>query len=77
VMRAPLNPGEGPQVASVRPSARQTWAEAKRLSNEEFERGYVEALLERHKGKVSEAARSAQMDRVYLYRLIKRYGLKT
>ncbi len=77
VMRAPLNPGEGPQVASARPSARQTWAEAKRLANEEFERGYVEALLERHKGKVSEAARSAQMDRVYLYRLIKRYGLKT
>ncbi len=76
VMRAPLSPGENAPAAAVRPSANHTWAEGKRLANEEFERGYVEALLERHKGKVSEAARAAQMDRVYLYRLIKRYGLK-
>lgn len=37
---------------------------------------YLEALLERHQGKVSHAAVEADVDRVSLYRLMRKHGLK-
>ena len=43
---------------------------------EQFEREYVEALLARHAGNVSRAAREAQIERAYLQRLIRKHGLK-
>jgi DNA-binding NtrC family response regulator len=43
---------------------------------ETFERSYLEQLLARHEGKVSQAAKEAEVDRVYLYRLMRKYGLK-
>jgi len=39
-----------------------------------FERGYVDDLLRRHGGNVSQAARAAGIARVYLYRLMRRHG---
>jgi DNA-binding NtrC family response regulator len=42
---------------------------------EQFEREYLTALLQRHQGKVAKAALEAEVDRAYLYRLIKRHGL--
>jgi two-component system, NtrC family, response regulator GlrR len=41
-----------------------------------FEKRYLETLLERHVGNVSEAARAAGVNRGHLYRLLSRYGLK-
>jgi transcriptional regulator of acetoin/glycerol metabolism len=43
---------------------------------EAFEKAYVTWLLARHEGNVSAAAREADMDRKYLYKLAKRHGLK-
>jgi DNA-binding NtrC family response regulator len=43
--------------------------------NEHFERLYLTWLLERTGHNVSQAAREAQMDRKYLHRLMRRYGL--
>ena len=44
---------------------------------ERFERQYLIALLEETKGNVAEAARRAGIDRVTLFRSIRRYQLKT
>ena len=49
--------------------------EAKERLIEAFEREYLEGLLARCGGNVSRAAREAGIDRVYLHRLLKRYGL--
>ncbi|NNB86944.1 sigma-54-dependent Fis family transcriptional regulator [Corallococcus exiguus] len=54
-----------------------TYAESRRRALETFEHDYVEALLKLHGGKVSQAAAAADMDRVYLYRLLRRHGLKS
>ena len=40
-----------------------------------FERHYLELLLDKHDGKVAAAAETAGVSRVYLYRLLGRYGL--
>lgn len=42
---------------------------------EAFEREYTRAVLARAEGNVSQAARVAGIDRVYLHRLIRKYGL--
>ena len=41
-----------------------------------FDTTYLPALLERCKGNVSKAAREAELDRAYLFRLLRRHGLK-
>jgi DNA-binding NtrC family response regulator len=43
---------------------------------ESFERVYLNQLLARHDGRVAQAATEAGVDRVYLYRLMRKYGLK-
>jgi two-component system response regulator GlrR len=40
-----------------------------------FERQYLEALMAQHEGKVAAAAETAGLSRVYLYRLLGKYGL--
>ncbi|MEM9073285.1 MAG: sigma 54-interacting transcriptional regulator [Myxococcota bacterium] len=65
---------EQPVKAGVDPTI--TYPEARRRALEHFEREYLEALLAHHGGNVSQAARSAAMNRPYLYRLLRRHGLK-
>jgi len=42
----------------------------------DFERKYVEAILDAHDGNVSSAARAAGVDRGWIYQLMRRHGLK-
>ena len=42
---------------------------------EQGERLYIDDLLRRHQRNVSAAAREAELDRTYLYKLIRKYGL--
>jgi DNA-binding NtrC family response regulator len=50
--------------------------EAKAQLVEAFERDYLEALLARHHGNISRAASEAGIDRNYIHRLVKKYGLE-
>ena len=80
VMQETLEPGLEPEgsvpESPVAVDPRVPYPEAKLRAQYAFERAYVKALLELHKGKVAQAAESAGIDRVHLYRLIKRHRLK-
>ena len=49
--------------------------EAKGMLVEVFEREYLVQLLDRHGGNISSASREAGIDRNYIHRLVKKYGL--
>ncbi len=53
-----------------------SFGQAKALVVEEFERNYLRRLLERSNGNLSQAARTANLDRPHLYKLLNRYGLR-
>jgi DNA-binding NtrC family response regulator len=50
--------------------------EARRRAMGEWERQYLEELLQQHGGKMSQAAAAAGINRVYLYKLLTRHSLK-
>ncbi|HZW90519.1 MAG TPA: sigma-54-dependent Fis family transcriptional regulator, partial [Myxococcaceae bacterium] len=82
VLQETLLPGEGEETgrptddAPAQVDPRIPYPEARRRALDAFERQYVEALLQLHGGKVSQAAASADIDRVHLYRLIKRHRVR-
>jgi transcriptional regulator with GAF, ATPase, and Fis domain len=49
---------------------------AKEAAIATFEKSYIGPLLERCNGNVSQAARAAKMDRMYLHQLAQKYGLR-
>ena len=63
-----------PSSISVDP--RLSYAEARRRALDAFERAYLQRLLELHGGSVSEAARAAGINRVYMHRLLRRHALR-
>ena len=55
---------------------RLEWTDARQRAIEHFERRYLVALLASEGDNVSQAARRAGVDRVYLHRLLRRHGLR-
>ncbi len=49
---------------------------AKQEITEEFERRYIKALLERHGGNISAAARAAGIDRMSIHKILNRLGME-
>ncbi len=84
VVEATLAMGETPSLLDA-PGARDAsgdallglpYKDARRLLLDDFERRYVQRLLDDNDGNVSAAARAGRMDRTYLIKLIQRHGLK-
>ena len=71
-------PARAPAVAGVAPPAEVMelpFKEAKAALIEGFEREYLVHLLARHRGNISRAAAEAGIDRNYIHRLVKKYGI--
>ena len=52
-----------------------SFRDTKEKWNEIFERKYLQWLLRRADGNISKAARDADMDRKYLHKLLRKYGI--
>jgi DNA-binding NtrC family response regulator len=85
VERAVLLPNH-PQVAFETPPKKEgtgfghididvPFKQAKQKLVDEFDRRYLEALLEAHDGNISAAARAAGIERMSIYKMIRRLGL--
>jgi len=70
------NTPELPRTAPVEVGAEVPYAVARQQAIDHFEHAYVEALLARHRGNVTSAARTAGVNRVYLHRLLRRHNLR-
>lgn len=68
-------PVRGASAGGVMVDARRPFKEAKAALIGEFETRYITALLERYHWNVSRAARAAGIERAYLQRLARKYGL--
>ncbi len=69
------SPSEGASAAVGAGVLDKPFKEAKGLLVEAFEREYLTHLLERHRGNISRAAQEAGIDRNYIHRLVKKYGI--
>ena len=68
-------PSDAPGAPAVDLDLRFTDAKDRVVAD--FERAYLTALLAWAEGNVSRAARKASMDRMYLYRLLQRHGIRS
>src|SRR5262249_47031113 len=73
----PFPPSAPAPAGSPMPAALldRPFKEAKGMLVEAFEREYLTHLLSRHNGNISRAALEAGIDRNYVHRLLKKYGL--
>ncbi len=65
-----------PPPPSASPEPWTTYRIAKDAATKAFERGYLVALLEAAGHNMSRAARMANVDRMYLHRLVQKHGLR-
>ena len=70
-----LTPGGSPDPAPAI-GLEQSYAQAKQEWVAHFEREFVRRALSETAGNVADAARRARMDRAYLFRLIRKHGLR-
>jgi DNA-binding NtrC family response regulator len=80
ILGAPLrSPSQGDSPSGDAAGSRDVlglpFKEAKGQLVEAFERDYLEQLLDKHKGNISQAANEAGIDRNYIHRLVKKYGI--
>ena len=68
--------GEGEGASSVSACVDLPYKEAKMKWIDQFEVAYVGELLQRNKGNVAAAARQAGVDRTYIFRLMRKYGIE-
>ena len=69
--------GLSPVVTRNAPADRAGFMQSRGRLLSMWERHYLEQLLARTERNLSRAARESGLDRAYLYRLLKKYGLKT
>lgn len=65
-----------PTTATVSFDAARPFKEAKNELIEEFERSYLNELLDRNRQNISRSAKDAGIERAYLQRLMSKYGLR-
>jgi two-component system, NtrC family, response regulator GlrR len=75
-LRAPLPPAAQPAIDSGTEPDVVPFKTARDRATRVFEHAYLVDLLARHGGNVTAAARAAGVDRIYLYRLLWRHGLR-
>ena len=71
-----LLPEPSPGAAGSGDPSALEYREARSQALDAFEKDYVQHVLARSAGNVSQAAREAGIDRVYLHRLMKKHGIK-
>jgi DNA-binding NtrC family response regulator len=76
---APLGAGEAPRGAQLDHAIEfepgMSFRDTKERWTEMFERRYLTWLIKRADGNISKAARDADMDRKYLHKLLRKYGI--
>ncbi len=72
----PVTEEEAKSGATLEVDPGRPFAEERRKALDYFERRYLVALMAKHRGKVAQAAAAAGIDRVHLYRLLRRHGIK-
>ena len=71
-----LHPNRMPQSVMDRVSADRPFKVLKQELIQEFEIAYISDLLKRHQGNVSQAAKQAGLERAYLQKLVRKYGVR-
>ena len=70
----PPPPEEAPPSRDV--DVDRPLSEARQKAVERFERAYLEKLLARHEGRVKDTAEAAGINRVHLYKLLRKLGIR-
>ena len=72
---APLKKGD-PGFSTIAIDVDLPFKEAKQKLVDEFDRRYLVAMLETHNGNISACARAARIERMSIYKMIRRLGLE-